>query len=84
VGVPRLLAELDGATDFHFDSISQVRMDSWSRGRVTLVGDASYSRGRPWVPYDPWPRLQRRLSALQGRPVRMLSAISLKDHQPRR
>jgi hypothetical protein len=28
--------------------------------------------------------LQRRLSALQGGPVRMLSAISLKDHQPRR
>jgi 2-polyprenyl-6-methoxyphenol hydroxylase-like FAD-dependent oxidoreductase len=43
--VPRLLAELQGATDFYFDSISQVRMDSWSRGRVTLVGDAGYSAG---------------------------------------
>lgn len=43
--VPRLLAGLDGATDFYFDSISQVHMDSWSRGRVTLVGDAGYSPG---------------------------------------
>jgi 2-polyprenyl-6-methoxyphenol hydroxylase-like FAD-dependent oxidoreductase len=38
----RLLAELDGAADFFFDSISQVRMDAWSRGRVVLLGDAAY------------------------------------------
>jgi 2-polyprenyl-6-methoxyphenol hydroxylase-like FAD-dependent oxidoreductase len=31
------------APDFHFDSISQIRMDSWSRGRIVLVGDAGYS-----------------------------------------
>jgi 2-polyprenyl-6-methoxyphenol hydroxylase-like FAD-dependent oxidoreductase len=37
-----LLAELDGSTDFFFDSISQVRMDAWSRGRVVLLGDAAY------------------------------------------
>ncbi|WP_412746836.1 FAD-dependent monooxygenase [Krasilnikovia sp. MM14-A1004] len=43
--VPRLLAELDAADDFYLDSISQVVMDSWSRGRVTLVGDAGYSPG---------------------------------------
>jgi hypothetical protein len=30
------------------------------------------------------PHGQRRLSALQGGPVRRLSAISLKDYQPRR
>lgn len=41
--VPRLLAELEHAEDLYFDSISQIRMDSWSRGRVTLVGDAGYS-----------------------------------------
>jgi 2-polyprenyl-6-methoxyphenol hydroxylase-like FAD-dependent oxidoreductase len=40
--LPRMLAELEGATDFYFDSISQIRMDTWSRGRVTLVGDAGY------------------------------------------
>lgn len=41
--VPRLLAELDPAADFYLDSISQILMDSWSKGRVTLVGDAGYS-----------------------------------------
>jgi 2-polyprenyl-6-methoxyphenol hydroxylase-like FAD-dependent oxidoreductase len=43
--VPRILAELEHATDFYFDSISQIIMDSWSNGRVTLVGDAGYSPG---------------------------------------
>jgi 2-polyprenyl-6-methoxyphenol hydroxylase-like FAD-dependent oxidoreductase len=43
--VPRLLAELDSADDFYFDSISQVVMDTWSSGRVTLVGDAGYCAG---------------------------------------
>jgi 2-polyprenyl-6-methoxyphenol hydroxylase-like FAD-dependent oxidoreductase len=40
--VPRLLDALGGADDFYFDSVSQVRMVSWSQGRVTLVGDAGY------------------------------------------
>ncbi|MFI5956173.1 FAD-dependent oxidoreductase [Cryptosporangium sp. NPDC051539] len=39
------LAELDGTSAFYFDSITQIRMDSWSRGRVTLVGDAGYGPG---------------------------------------
>lgn len=43
--VPRLLAELEHAPDFYFDSISQIRMASWSSGRVTLVGDAGYCPG---------------------------------------
>ena len=43
--VPRLLAEMDHAADFYFDSISQIQMDSWSKGRVTLVGDAGYCPG---------------------------------------
>src|SRR5215204_287727 len=43
--VPRLLAEMDAAEDFYFDSISQIVMDSWVKGRVTLVGDAGYSPG---------------------------------------
>jgi 2-polyprenyl-6-methoxyphenol hydroxylase-like FAD-dependent oxidoreductase len=30
------------ADDFYFDAFAQVRMDSWSRGRVTLCGDAGY------------------------------------------
>jgi 2-polyprenyl-6-methoxyphenol hydroxylase-like FAD-dependent oxidoreductase len=43
--VPRLLAEMDAAQDFYFDSISQIVMDSCVRGRVGLVGDAGYSPG---------------------------------------
>ncbi|WP_327416112.1 FAD-dependent monooxygenase [Streptomyces sp. NBC_01233] len=40
--VPRLLEAMDGAPDFYFDSLSQVRMDRWSTGRVALLGDAAY------------------------------------------
>lgn len=43
--VPQLLAEMDAADDFYFDSISQIVMHSWVKGRVTLVGDAGYSPG---------------------------------------
>jgi 2-polyprenyl-6-methoxyphenol hydroxylase-like FAD-dependent oxidoreductase len=43
--VPRLLEALDTADDLYFDAISQIRMTSWSRGRVTLVGDAGYCPG---------------------------------------
>ncbi|MGW0195276.1 FAD-dependent monooxygenase [Nonomuraea sp. NPDC003201] len=43
--VPRLLEELDRTPAFYFDSITQLRMDTWSRGRVTLVGDAGYCPG---------------------------------------
>ncbi|WP_225725175.1 MULTISPECIES: FAD-dependent monooxygenase [unclassified Nocardia] len=41
--VPRMLAELDGFDDIYLDSVAMVRkMDSYSRGRVALVGDAGY------------------------------------------
>jgi 2-polyprenyl-6-methoxyphenol hydroxylase-like FAD-dependent oxidoreductase len=40
--VPSLLAAMPDADDFFFDSISQVRVDRWSRGRVVLVGDAGF------------------------------------------
>jgi 2-polyprenyl-6-methoxyphenol hydroxylase-like FAD-dependent oxidoreductase len=43
--VPRLLTEMNAADDFYFDSISQIVMDSWTKDRVTLVGDAGYSPG---------------------------------------
>jgi 2-polyprenyl-6-methoxyphenol hydroxylase-like FAD-dependent oxidoreductase len=43
--IPRSLSEMDAADDFYFDSISQIRMSSWSNGRVSLVGDAGYSPG---------------------------------------
>ena len=37
-----LLAAADADEEFHLDTVSQVRMDSWYRGRVALVGDAGY------------------------------------------
>ncbi|MEV0230345.1 FAD-dependent monooxygenase [Nonomuraea sp. NPDC050786] len=37
----RLLSEMRHAPDFYFDSVGQVRMDAWTRGRVALVGDAA-------------------------------------------
>ncbi|MGW4164540.1 FAD-dependent monooxygenase [Streptomyces sp. NPDC004788] len=43
--VDRWLDELGRTPAFYFDSITQLRMDTWSRGRVTLVGDAGYCPG---------------------------------------
>lgn len=40
---PDLLEQLRDATDVYFDAVSQVRLPAWSRGRVTLVGDAAAS-----------------------------------------
>ncbi len=40
--VPQLLATALADPDFYFDAVSQVHMDSWSAGRVTLVGDAAW------------------------------------------
>jgi 2-polyprenyl-6-methoxyphenol hydroxylase-like FAD-dependent oxidoreductase len=39
---PRLLAAMWQAGDFYFDAMAQTRMDSWSTGRVALLGDAGY------------------------------------------
>ena len=41
-----ILAVLDTCSDLYFDAVSQIRMDSWSRGRVALVGDACFC---PWL-----------------------------------
>jgi 2-polyprenyl-6-methoxyphenol hydroxylase-like FAD-dependent oxidoreductase len=43
--VPRLLGEAESSDAFYFDSVTQLRLDGWSRGRVTLVGDAGYCPG---------------------------------------
>lgn len=37
-----LLAEVQTANNFYFDKLCQVRMPSWTKGRVALVGDAAY------------------------------------------
>jgi 2-polyprenyl-6-methoxyphenol hydroxylase-like FAD-dependent oxidoreductase len=51
--VPRLMAELDRTPAFYFDSITQIHMGTWSRGRVSLVGDAA--RDRRSVVVRAWP-----------------------------
>ncbi|KAG8625874.1 hypothetical protein KVT40_006275 [Elsinoe batatas] len=44
----RLVREMEGAEDFYYDRVAQVRMDEggtgegWSKGRVVLLGDAAY------------------------------------------
>ncbi len=40
--VQRLLKAMANAPDFYFDSVSQIHMDTWAKGRVALVGDAAY------------------------------------------
>ena len=40
--VGTLLSHVTTAPDFYLDSLSQVHMDRWARGRVALVGDAAY------------------------------------------
>jgi 2-polyprenyl-6-methoxyphenol hydroxylase-like FAD-dependent oxidoreductase len=41
--VPRLLEAMHAADDFVLDSMAQVHLPSWSRGRVVLLGDAAWS-----------------------------------------
>lgn len=40
--VPAMLAHVDTDGEFFFDQANQIRMKSWSKGRVALVGDAGY------------------------------------------
>ncbi|MFG2916070.1 FAD-dependent monooxygenase [Kitasatospora sp. NPDC048298] len=40
--LPRLLRALEETDAFHYDVIAQIRMASWSKGRVVLLGDAGY------------------------------------------
>lgn len=39
--VPRLLRAMHDSPDFVLDNFGQIRMNSWSRGRVALLGDAA-------------------------------------------
>ena len=38
----QMLAELERAGELYFDTVSQIRMPNWSRGRVALIGDAAF------------------------------------------
>lgn len=39
---PELLEEVSKSKTFYFDKINQIKMPSWTKGRVALVGDAAY------------------------------------------
>jgi 2-polyprenyl-6-methoxyphenol hydroxylase-like FAD-dependent oxidoreductase len=39
----KMLELMSDSDDFYFDSVTQVEMKSWTKGRVALLGDAGYS-----------------------------------------
>jgi 2-polyprenyl-6-methoxyphenol hydroxylase-like FAD-dependent oxidoreductase len=41
--IPRLLEAMRHADDLFFDTVSQIRMPCWSKGRVGLAGDAAFA-----------------------------------------
>ncbi|MER7858328.1 FAD-dependent monooxygenase [Amycolatopsis japonica] len=43
--MPALLESLQGADTLYFDSLSQIHLDTWSQGRVVLLGDAAWCAG---------------------------------------
>lgn len=40
--VKNILNLMSESNDFYFDAIAQVKMNSWTKGRVALLGDAGY------------------------------------------
>lgn len=38
---PQIEAEIERVTEIYFDTVSQIRMPRWTRGRIALVGDAA-------------------------------------------
>ena len=42
IEIPEILERMDRCDQFYFDSVSQIRMPTWSRGRVALLGDAAF------------------------------------------
>ncbi|KAH6679661.1 hypothetical protein B0J14DRAFT_614782 [Halenospora varia] len=41
--VDRMLKAMHESDDFYMQHVAQVRLDRWSKGRVTVVGDARYA-----------------------------------------
>lgn len=41
--ISKIKEMMQASSNFYFDSVNQTVMDTWSKGRVVLVGDAGYS-----------------------------------------
>jgi 2-polyprenyl-6-methoxyphenol hydroxylase-like FAD-dependent oxidoreductase len=41
--VPKMVEEMRKADDLFFDSVSQIHMPTWSKGRIVLAGDAAHA-----------------------------------------
>lgn len=41
--ITKLKEYMLASSNFYFDSVNQIIMDTWSKGRIVLVGDAGYS-----------------------------------------
>ncbi len=39
---PQILAAMESCPELYFDRVSQIRMNTWSKGRVGLIGDAAF------------------------------------------
>ncbi len=39
---PQILAAMESCEELYFDRVSQIRMNTWSKGRVGLIGDAAF------------------------------------------
>lgn len=42
IEIPEILERMNTCDEFYFDSVSQIRMPVWSRGRTVLLGDAAF------------------------------------------
>lgn len=41
--IPELVEDMQKADDLFFDSVSQIHMPTWSKGRIVLAGDAAHA-----------------------------------------
>lgn len=41
--IPEIVSAMRSTKDLYFDSVGQIRMDTWSKGRVVLVGDSCFA-----------------------------------------
>jgi 2-polyprenyl-6-methoxyphenol hydroxylase-like FAD-dependent oxidoreductase len=39
---PQILAAMESCDELYFDRVSQIRMEKWSEGRISLIGDAAF------------------------------------------